>query len=94
MILAFIALVLPSITSALTGLLKLLPSFQSLQENRTPVIRFYAAVIALIVVLITEWTAGAFDQNVIALGLQTVLLTGSTWVGSLGIFHGIFAKKS
>lgn len=95
LIASLLAVIVPSVVSAITGWLKNLPSFTYLQDaNRTPRVRFLAAFVALISVLLAEWIAGAFDANIIATAVQTVALTAAAWVASLGIFHGIFQPKT
>jgi len=84
---------MPTIVTAITGFMKTLPSFTSLSDSsRTPAVRLLAAVIALVAVLIGEWVTGFFDASAITVVVQTVFLTAATWVGSLGIFHGLFQK--
>lgn len=86
---------MPAIVSALTGWLKSLPTFASLSSaDRPAYVRFLAACLALIVVILGQWITGTFDVNIIASVLQTVALTFATWFGSLGIFHGVFQKTA
>lgn len=88
LVISLIAVIVPSIVSILTGLLKRLPRYAQLSDSaRTPAIRFLAAIIALAAVLIGEYMAGSFDTNILYASIQTVLLTAVTWFASLGIFH-------
>jgi hypothetical protein len=88
-----ILVLVPSITTALTGLFKQLPTFESLSDSaRTPAVRALAAFIALVIVLFSEWMSGSFDAGIISATVQTFFLTFGTWVASLGIFHGVFEK--
>lgn len=81
---------MPPIVSALTGWLKQLPTFASLSDaQRPPYVRFLAACLALVSVVIAEWITGTFDANILATVLQTLALSFAAWVGSMGIFHGI-----
>lgn len=88
LLIAFVAAVVPAFVTFLTNLLKKLPTYTSLSDAaRTPAVRFLAALISLVVVLITEWMAGAFDSGIISVSIQTVFFAFATWVASMGIFH-------
>lgn len=89
-----LAVLVPSLVSALTGWLKSLPTFAEMSSSDRPFyVRLLAAGLAFVLVILTQWTTGTFDANIIATALQTVALTAGAWVASLGIFHGIFQKK-
>lgn len=93
-ILGAILLGVPTIVTGLTGALKSLPTYAYLSDaERGPAVRMLAAGISLICVLITQWVTGSFDGNVLSSSVQVLILTGSTWFASLGIFHGLFQKR-
>lgn len=86
---------MPTIVTALTGWLKGLPTFASLSSaQRPPYVRVLAAALSLVIVLAGEWMTGSFDASATTVALQTLFLTAGTWIGALGIFHGIFAKAT
>lgn len=88
LIFSLIAVIAPSIVTALTGFFKNLPAYTSLSDSsRTPAVRFLAAVLSFFAVILSEWVAGSFQTNIILVAVQTVLLTAVTWFASLGIWH-------
>lgn len=92
---ALIILLSPAITSALTGLIKLLPPFAKLTDQaRTPIIRVLGAFIALAYVVAGMYITGSVSPDALANAVNAVIFAALAWLGSLGIFHAFFQKVS
>lgn len=94
MLVSLVLLFSPAITSALTGLFKMLPAFSNLSDSsRTTRVRLLGAVIALVYMFAGFWVSGTLDPTALGAAVQTVLFALLAWLGSLGIFHAWFADK-
>lgn len=84
---------IPGIVTAITGAVKMMPTFAYVSDSsRKPLVRLIAALISFVVVLLSQWTTGGFNTDVISASLQTLIFTAGTWFASLGIFHGVFQR--
>lgn len=93
LILTFIAS--PFVISALTGWIKGWTPFANLSDAARPaVVRALAALVSFAYVVVGMWITGNVDANALSTALTALVLAIVPWLGSLGVFHAFFQKKT
>ncbi|OGG65163.1 hypothetical protein A2Z56_02635 [Candidatus Kaiserbacteria bacterium RIFCSPHIGHO2_12_45_16] len=94
MLTALLISVTPFLVNAVTGLIKMLPSFASLRESRRPIIRLVAALASFGYVGLGLWIEpDLVSGDTLNAVIGTFGLTFITWLSSLGSYHAFFNKK-
>jgi hypothetical protein len=83
----------PAIISTVTGLIKTLPTFEEAKTHRRPLIRFLAAAVSLVYIIILFWMTGG-DVDTVQIGELLTVMVGSfiAWLSSLGWYHGLLKE--
>ena len=93
MITALILASTPFIVNAMTGLIKMLPTFADMRASRKPVIRVVAAVVSLAYVSFGLWLEpGSVSSDMITTAVSTLGLAFVAWLSSLGSYAAFFSK--
>lgn len=94
MLTAIILAVTPFLVNAITGFVKMLPTFADLRGSRKPVIRAIAAFVSLAYVALGLWLEpGSVSDDMLTTAIGTAGLAFITWLSSLGSYHAFFDKN-
>lgn len=85
----------PFLLNAVTGLIKTLPTFETLKYGtRRPILRLLAAGVSLVYVSLGLWLApGSVSPDALTTVFTTVGLAFLAWLSSLGSYAAFFSKS-